>query len=111
MNSENERASRANIARMRWRADLHRLNDDEPGAKLQEDTAALEEQYLDAKQARDDAPDDTYVDFQFRLVEQQLQQSRKFWRTVRDGVHGVNNASTIDNFSEPSDDELLDGVA
>lgn len=111
MSPETERATRANIARMRYRAGLHRLNDDESGAQLQEDVANLEERYCEAKLARDAAPDDSYVDFQFRLVESELRQSRAFWREVRDGMNGVQNASTIDNFPEPSDDELLDGVA
>lgn len=111
MSPESERASRVNIARMRWRADLHRLNGDEPGAQLQEDVADLEERYCEAKLARNANPDDTYVDFQFRLVENELRQSRAFWRGVRDDMNAVQNAMTLDNFEEPSDDELLDGVA
>lgn len=111
MSPESERASRVNIARMRWRAELHRLNGDEPGAQLQEDVASLEERYLEAKLARNGNPDDSYIAFQFTSVEAELRRVRQFWRGVRDDMHSVQNATALDNFSEPSDDELLDGAA
>lgn len=107
-------ANTAAILRARWRAELHDLNADESGAQVQRDYADLCERYNAAKAARDADRSNTMLDFAFQLVEGELRQYRRFMRELRDAVHAGNpegaGVFTLDNFSEPTDAELLAGA-
>lgn len=109
--SDKQRAERAYIARMRWRSNLHRLNGDEAGAKLSDETADLYERFLAAQHAYSDAgrPENGPEYDAFRYLKMQVQSQHRFWRGVREFNATTGPAATIDNFSEPSDDELLAG--
>lgn len=123
MSDENRRADRAYIARLRWRAGLHRLNVDDPGARLNEQHADVLQRLYDARLAVDANPDDAVAEQTLRGAKAAIRADRQAWRTVRDAFHpGIQIAAgdptdkvagtgVLNNFAEPSDDELLGGAA
>jgi hypothetical protein len=105
-------ADRAYIARLRWRAGLHRLNSDEDGAVRKEQEADLLEQLAAARDkayAGDGRPKD---DSAYRALALAVRSFRFAERSRRElAPRSGSLVATIDNFAEPSDDELLDGAS
>jgi hypothetical protein len=107
MSDESRRADRAYVARLRWRATLHRLNSDEPGAQLNESHAATLERFCDAREAVAANPDDPAAGITLETARVAVQTERRAWREVRNAF-GASMAATIDDFAEPSDTDLLE---
>lgn len=136
----------ADILRLRWRSELHLLNEDADGHALCNQMADVMELYHNAKDAArplkarmqlgaavqrlenlgldtsglDGAieemggtvSEEEYYNstalLNYRLYHGQVLQLRRFWRGVREYAGaGWIAAHTFDNFSEPSDEELL----
>lgn len=124
MSEERATAVKVEAARLRWRAQLHRLNDDEAGASYKENLANLEERHEAARQAwiarkaelKADCADRGVPFYTVDLKAEPL--FRAYKRTGLE-MHEEREISRelgpvpvrLDNFSEPSDDELLGGVA
>lgn len=109
-------ADQAHILRQRWRAQFQRLCGNENGAAEKEQEADLLVRYHDARdkalalKAAVDA--DTYYESAEKIVydalRQQVRDFRVRDRTGRD-MSPNGSASVINDFSEPSDEELLSG--
>ena len=113
---ERVRADSAHIARCLWRADLLDYTaaglasfGDQTGAaaktaeaELQRLEAANAQALLDARVSEDVAA--------VRAASDACRAGRSYWRQIKEMV-GPDGIQTINNFSEPSDDELVGGAS
>lgn len=96
----------AHIALQRWRADLHDLAGKPDAADLCRSVADQEVEYEDAKRASKAAPDDVMLRRRYKRLGALLHEDRAFWR----GMRGDAPTAALNDFAEPSDDDLLGGV-
>lgn len=105
-------ADRAYIARLRWRAGLHRLNGDDDGALRKEQEATLLEQLAAARDTAYAGDGRAKDDPAYRAMALAVRNFRFAERMRRESApRSGSQVATIDNFAEPSDDELLGGAA
>jgi len=114
-------ADRAYILRQRWRAGLHDLNGEADAAAEKRQEADVLERYHAARDAalelKATVDEDTYYTSDEKVIydrrREELRDFRIRQRTARDMVRRPGRATiaVLDNFEEPSDEELLAGEA
>lgn len=125
-------AAQVNVARGNWRADLLRVHaaeleriiGDDPSpaaasikadadakraeADLHETAATLERELDDAKEAAFADPKNVELQDAYRQAAEEITAMRQLWRGVGEVVAGTwRPVMNVDNFPEPSDEEVL----
>jgi hypothetical protein len=116
VSDDSDRAFRVEQARYRFRAALHQLAGKPDAADLCHRMAELERRFHEVKRAYAESRQweglelkgDPVLKLQKDAMEAELRATRRHWRQVRDAFQNTALlAETLNDFEEPSDDELL----
>lgn len=124
-----------NVARAGWRADLLNYHADElkrlagedsspaaaalvkqaekkaSEAELHQTAAGVEQELADAKAASQADPKDLKLRKRYQQAAQEMADMRVLWRGIDEALGSRRGVLSVDDFPEPSDDEILGKVS